>query len=173
LEQDTPAAVEARTQAARRIERLGNAENESWGVELGYCYDSSPIICTEPDAPPADPLVYRGSTWPGGRLPNVFLESGEALHDLLGLHFTLLVLSDMETEPLERAARRRDAPLKVLRLDSALAKAVLDRSAILVRPDQHICWRGNALPANCDVLWDRVTGWGDSGSVASQREVAS
>jgi 2-polyprenyl-6-methoxyphenol hydroxylase-like FAD-dependent oxidoreductase len=159
LEQDTPAAATARVAAARRIESLGNAENESWGVEFGYRYDTSPLICSEPNAPPVDPLVYRGSTWPGARLPNVFLESGEALHDLLGLQFSLLALNDIDTEPLERAARKRGAPLTVLRLKSALAKAVLDRSLLLVRPDQHICWRGNQLPVQCEALWDRVTGW--------------
>jgi hypothetical protein len=28
----------------------------------------------------------------------------------------------------------------------------------LVRPDQHVAWRGNSLPKDCDALIARVTG---------------
>src|SRR6202043_2888100 len=103
LELDTPTSAANRATAARDIEKLGNAENESWGVELGYRYDDSPIICSEPGAPAVDPLIYRGSTWPGARLPNVFLEHGQPLHDLLGFHFSLLVLREIDSSAMERA----------------------------------------------------------------------
>jgi hypothetical protein len=39
----------ARAEAARKIVTIGNAENESFGIELGYVYQDSPIICAEPD----------------------------------------------------------------------------------------------------------------------------
>jgi Aromatic-ring hydroxylase, C-terminal len=29
----------------------------------------------------------------------------------------------------------------------------------LIRPDQHVAWRGDRLPEDCDALWARVTGW--------------
>ena len=28
-----------------------------------------------------------------------------------------------------------------------------------IRPDQHVAWRGNRLPDDCDTLMARVTGW--------------
>jgi 2-polyprenyl-6-methoxyphenol hydroxylase-like FAD-dependent oxidoreductase len=42
---------------ARGIAALGNAENESWGIEFGYRYDG-----VEPD-----PVVYQPTTAPGAR----------------------------------------------------------------------------------------------------------
>ena len=36
--------------AGRRIAAVGNAENESYGIEYGYAYPESPVICAEPEA---------------------------------------------------------------------------------------------------------------------------
>src|SRR3546814_4467287 len=72
---------------AEEIERLGNAENESWGIEHGYRYAGSPIIA--PDGtpePPFDPDSYRPTTWPGARLPHYYLEDGNALHEIGRAH---------------------------------------------------------------------------------------
>jgi aromatic ring hydroxylase-like protein len=33
------------------------------------------------------------------------------------------------------------------------------RDLALVRPDQHIAWRGDQLPSNLDALLARVTGY--------------
>ena len=51
---------------ARGIAALGNAENESWGIEFGYRYDGVE----------GDPVVYEPTTAPGARLPSVFLRDG-------------------------------------------------------------------------------------------------
>jgi hypothetical protein len=42
-------------------------------------------------------------------------------------------------------------------IDGAAACAVYDRRLVLVRPDGHIAWRGDALP-DADALVARVTG---------------
>ena len=47
----------------RAIAALGNAENESWGIEFGYRYDGVE----------GDPVVYQPTTAPGARLPSTFL----------------------------------------------------------------------------------------------------
>src|SRR5215475_3291107 len=57
----------------RAIATLGNAENESWGIELGYRYDGVE----------GDPVLYQPTTAPGARLPSVFLRDGRALYDQL------------------------------------------------------------------------------------------
>ena len=67
-------------QLAREIAALGNAENESWGIEFGYRYDGVE----------GDPVVYQPTTAPGARLPSTFLADGSALYDRLGPWFTLL-----------------------------------------------------------------------------------
>jgi 2-polyprenyl-6-methoxyphenol hydroxylase-like FAD-dependent oxidoreductase len=52
----------ARVQAERRIAAIGNAENESFGIELGYAYSGSAVICAESGTDiPDDPLRYTFS----------------------------------------------------------------------------------------------------------------
>src|SRR5579862_2438822 len=116
LEDGTPEAEIRRQETGRKIAALGNAENESWGVELGYRYDQSPIMVGEADAPAIDPLTYRPSTWPGARLPHVFLADGTPIHDRLGLYFTLLALEDVDSGVIEARAAALRIPLSVLRL---------------------------------------------------------
>ncbi len=139
---------QARAQLGRGIAAIGNAENESTGIELGYSYAGSPVICTDPDeAAPDDPRRYQPSTVPGVRLPNVLLEDGTALHDRLGVWFTLLAVQVPPSEELVKAAARRGLPLKVIELHSSPAD-IYGRAQLLVRPDQHIAWRGaGELPA--------------------------
>src|SRR5262249_16326878 len=64
----------ARAQAGLRIATIGNAENESFGIELGDAYRESPIICNEPGVEiPSDPLRYLPTTVPGARMPSVVM----------------------------------------------------------------------------------------------------
>jgi 2-polyprenyl-6-methoxyphenol hydroxylase-like FAD-dependent oxidoreductase len=147
-----------RTDLAKKIEALGNAENESWGVEFGYRYDGSPVIVAEPNPPEIDPITYRGGTWPGVRLPHVFLADGSAIHDRLGLDFTLVALDDGDTAALEAEAAKQEIPLTVLRLKQPTLRSIYDRDLLLVRPDQHIVWRGDALPSDVAGLLRRVSG---------------
>lgn len=136
-----------RASVGQKIAALGNAENESFGIELGYAYENSPIVCREAGArAPDDPLVYEPSTVPGARLPSVFLRDGSALHDLLGQWFTLLLFGPDDSSAFESAAAWRRMPLKVVRLDEAGLTPMYQANAILVRPDQHVAWRGE-VPA--------------------------
>jgi 2-polyprenyl-6-methoxyphenol hydroxylase-like FAD-dependent oxidoreductase len=147
LSGSTPEALARRSEAGRRVAALGNAENECWGTEHGYRYDVSPVVCAEAGTAPAfDPLRYTPSTWPGSRLPHVFLADGSAVYDQLGTQFTLLVLDESDTSALERAADQRRIPLAVLRIKDANAARIYQRKLILVRPDQHVAWRGDCVP---------------------------
>jgi hypothetical protein len=124
----------ARAVAGRRIASFGNAENESYGIEYGYAYEKSPVICAERGADiPSDPLRYIPTTFPGVRMPSVVLK--------------IIRRSIVGTPPsaaLVEAAARRSVPLEVLRLDEPDLIAVYGRRLILVRPDQYIAWRGAA-----------------------------
>ena len=63
---------------------IGNAENESGGIELGHSYAGSAAIDTDQDAvAPDDPRIYQPSTVPGVRLPSVMLGDGKSTHDRL------------------------------------------------------------------------------------------
>ena len=147
-----------RAELARKIEELGNAENESWGVEYGYRYDGSPVIAHEDNAPAVDPLTYRANTVPGARLPHVFLADGEPIHDKLGLFFTLVVLDGTDTAAMEQAATDAGVPVEILRLGRPDLRGIYERNLVLVRPDQHVAWRGDQLPDDCRELLALVTG---------------
>jgi hypothetical protein len=115
---------------ARGIAALGNAENESWGIEFGYRYDGIE----------GEPLVYEPTTAPGARLPSVFLHDGSALYDRLGPWFTLLRLGDVDPSPLIDAA---PVPLETVIVDDPAIAPVYEAKLVLVRPDTHVAWRGN------------------------------
>jgi hypothetical protein len=152
----------ARADAGRRIAAFGNAENESYGIEYGYAYPESPVICAEPKADiPSDPLRYMPTTFPGVRMPSVVLEDYTPIYDRLGLWFTLVCVGMRPSAALVEAAARRSVPLDVLRLDEPDLIAVYGRRLMLVRPDQHIAWRGAACDdrLEADVIISRVLGF--------------
>ena len=149
-----------RAEVGRKIAALGNAENESWGIEFGYRYDQSPVVCAEPNPPAIDPLTYHPTTWPGARLPHIFLADGNSIHDRLGLWFTLVALDATETGAIEAAAKSLGIPLEILRIDRPDLRSLYERNLILVRPDQHVAWRGDALPADSEGLLKHVAGRG-------------
>src|SRR5476649_1991064 len=71
------------------LTRVANVEqrksNEMIGAELGYRYVGSPVIWPEPgDGPAHEFMKYVPTTWPGARLPHVWLVDGTALHDRMG-----------------------------------------------------------------------------------------
>jgi 2-polyprenyl-6-methoxyphenol hydroxylase-like FAD-dependent oxidoreductase len=49
LEESSPEADGRRAALSAHIATLGNAENESYGIEFGYAYPRSPIVCTDRD----------------------------------------------------------------------------------------------------------------------------
>jgi len=159
---DGAAGDAARRDAAQRIAALGNAENESYGIEYGYAYRDSPVICSDPDAViPGDPLRYEPSTAPGVRMPSVVLPDGTPVFDRLGLWFTLVCAGAEPSAALIEAAARRGMPLDVLRIDAPELVAVYGRGLLLVRPDQHIAWRGPACDDSreADAIMTRVLGY--------------
>jgi 2-polyprenyl-6-methoxyphenol hydroxylase-like FAD-dependent oxidoreductase len=161
LRESGPAGDDARAVAARRIAAIGNAENESWGIEYGYWYGSSSAICREAGAAaPDDPLRYEPTTIPGVRLPSVHLPDGTALYDRLGRWFTLILFGSHDAGPLQSAAEARGLPLEVLRIDDPEVAAVFGVGQLLVRPDHHIAWRGGSVGGRRDAerILERVLG---------------
>jgi 2-polyprenyl-6-methoxyphenol hydroxylase-like FAD-dependent oxidoreductase len=151
-----------RAEAGRRIAALGNAENESWGLEYGYDYRSSPIVWAEPDAAYSDdPVVYRPSTAPGVRLPSTYGADGIALYDRLGSWFTLLSFTGVPDPHWADAAREAGIPLDVVTIDDARLRALYGADTILVRPDQHVAWTSRAVSPKLEPkrILARATGW--------------
>jgi hypothetical protein len=55
-------------------------------------------------------------------------------------------------------AAKRKIPLKMLSLADARLRARYGARFALIRPDQHVAWCGDDLPADCRSLIARVTG---------------
>ena len=147
-----------RRRLANELGALGMAEYESLAVQCGYRYDNSAIILHESGAPAMDPLHYRPSTWPGSRLPHVFLEADVSVFDKLGLWFTLIVLDDIDCGAISRAAEQLHVPLTIVKLGRPALRSVYGRNLLLVRPDQYVAWRGDSLPDDCSGLLKTATG---------------
>jgi 2-polyprenyl-6-methoxyphenol hydroxylase-like FAD-dependent oxidoreductase len=144
----TELSAAGRTALGAKIAIHGNAENESYGIEFGYVYDRSPIVVSEPGTvPPSDPVHYAPTTMPGARLPSVVLRDGSALFDRLGPWFTLVNFGGRDASPFVAAAARANIPLQVLALQEPELERIYGRDALLVRPDQHISWRGSETSA--------------------------
>ena len=123
--------------------------NEMIGAELGYRYEGSPIIADEPGGPEHPLREYRPTTWPGARLPHVWLEGHVAIQDLIGPGYTLLRLG---------GSREEFPPFKALDIPDSVARDVYGYDLLLLRPDLHIAWRGNRAPAEPKRLAALVTG---------------
>lgn len=146
---NTPEGDETRANLARIADVEQRKTNEMIGAELGYRYVGSPIICSEPGEGPADDFMnYVPTTWPGARLPHLWLKDGTAVQDRIGDGFTLLRLGGTEADisGLERSLKAYGAPLKVLDIDDEPAREIYGYDLLLLRADMHVVWRGNRLP---------------------------
>jgi hypothetical protein len=145
---DTPAGAAARAQLAEVADREQKWSNELPGIELGYRYQETPLVVPEEgEGPDPDSFVYVPTTWPGARLPHVWLADGSALQDRLGREYTLLHAAgvNVDVDQLARAFAAIGAPFAAFAVDRAAAEAVFEgNELLLVRPDLHVVWRGGA-----------------------------
>jgi 2-polyprenyl-6-methoxyphenol hydroxylase-like FAD-dependent oxidoreductase len=149
----------SRRRSGREILDLGNLENEADGIEFGYCYDASPLICHEPHTTPPDHMhAYTPSTRPGARPPSLFLNDGQAIFDLFGHGFTLLRFDDIDVSDFASAAAECGMPLTVVDIRDKHARNLYGRDLVLIRPDHHVAWRGNTVPDRPKTVVDRVRG---------------
>ena len=146
---------------ARRIE-LKDYEFNAHGVELGQRYASGAVVAdgTPEPAYTRDPELYHHpTTWPGARLPHVWLgRDGRRVstHDLAGKgRFCLLTgiageaWADAADEGRQPSSASRSRAYVIgpgreyidLYDDWARAREVGEDGCVLVRPDMHVAWR--------------------------------
>ncbi|MEO3943212.1 FAD-dependent monooxygenase [Paenarthrobacter nicotinovorans] len=152
------AAARARAHAALGVKQ---SEFDSLGLVLGYNYAASPLVVPDGAPVPAeDPILYVPTASPGALLPHAWLADSTSLYDHLGAGFTLLV--DVESlaggdvgevyAPVLLAAAELGVPVATVAVgpDSKGTRMadLWAADAVLVRPDQHVAWRGStAEPA--------------------------
>jgi hypothetical protein len=147
IEDEGPDGARARAAAQRHLAAYARWEYDTPGIQLGVSYRRSPLVVDDGSpAVPDSPVEYVPNAAPGSRLPHVWLSDGTPLYDVLGFEFTLIGLGSRKAAPAWRdAAAQRGIPLTILDLaPSSELRALVQADWILVRPDQHIAWRGDA-----------------------------
>jgi 2-polyprenyl-6-methoxyphenol hydroxylase-like FAD-dependent oxidoreductase len=159
IEDAGPKGEAARREVGRLTYEINVQQYACEGLNFGTYYDRSPIIAYDGSQHPAYTMdSYTPSTVPGCRTPHLWRADGSSLYDAMGPEFTLLRLDPaLEIAPLEAAARNRGVPLKLLDVERPTA-IFYGGGLVLSRPDQHVAWRGNTLPADPLALIDRVRG---------------
>jgi 2-polyprenyl-6-methoxyphenol hydroxylase-like FAD-dependent oxidoreductase len=162
IRENSPAGVETRKNLTAVAGVEQRKSNEMIGAELGYRYVDSPIICNIPGGPEHLFREYQPTTWPGARLPHVWLDDGMPTQDRIPDGYSILKLggSKVDISGLESAIRARGAPVAVLDIPDRIARDVYGYDLILLRPDMHVVWRGNAAPDDAVAVAAVATGWG-------------
>ena len=65
---------------------------------------------------------------------------------------------DGQVDLIEAAARKLDVPLTIIAPVDERLGALYQAKFALIRPDQHVAWRGDRLPSDLHGLLERITG---------------
>ena len=151
---DTPAGKRTRDTLGAVADVEQRKSNEMIGAELGYRYVNSPVICDIPGGPEHLFRTYEPTTWPGARLPHVWLNDGTAIQDRISADgFTILKLGRCSTDvsALAKAIAAHAAPTNILEVKDQIARGVYGYDVLLLRPDMHVVWRGNELTGVAEI----------------------
>ncbi|KUM27505.1 2,4-dichlorophenol 6-monooxygenase [Mesorhizobium loti] len=169
-------AAEHQRDAIRKAIAFKKYEFDAHGVEMNQRYRSNAIV-TDGQIEPAfqldADLHYQPTTWPGARIPHVWLyrsDNGAEVStlDICG-HGRFTLLTGLGGEAWITAAEQIEIELGIEIVkhvigarrtyvdqsgDWARASEISDSGCLLVRPDHHVCWRsvGMASSPRTDVL---------------------
>ena len=167
----TPEGKERRRKLYAAIERK-NYEFNTHGVEMGQRYRGSAAVVSDGTQEPAytrDPeLFFHPTTWPGARLPHVWVEHGNRRVSTLDLcgHGRFTLLTGIGGEGWVAAAKAASEALGVevaaltigpsgcdamdIYADWYRACEIEEDGCILVRPDHHVAWRAGTSSASAE-----------------------
>lgn len=165
--ENTPKAAEQR-EKLRKALAFKSYEFNCHGVEMNQRYASSAVVpdgTAEPEWARDRELYYQATTWPGARLPHLWLERAGAKVSTLDItgkgRFTLLTgiggeawvsaaneLSVRLMVPIVPFVIGPDRDLIDLFGDWAALREIDEDGCVLVRPDQHVAFRARKASAN-------------------------
>lgn len=164
LDHDGPEGGAAR-RAAHEALAVKQSEFDSLGLVLGYTYAESPAVVPDGSPVPAeDPIRYVPSATPGALLPHAWLQDSSSLYSRLGGGFTLLAdggaLGGVPgghafAEVLEAGAHHGIPVIVAVAGPAGDGTPLSDlwgAPAVLVRPDQHVAWRGSTAESAAAAL---------------------
>ena len=154
IEENSAAGADLRKKVGEEAYRLHVQQFACAGLNYGYYYDKSNIIVYDTEPHPAYTMHdYTPSTVPGCRLPHVWLADGASIYDRLGSDYTLLSFTkNVDTSHLMQCMALYRIPIDVVQIPADEKPAHYLYDLFVVRSDQHIAWRGNALPEDMNFL---------------------
>ena len=160
IEEPGPEGDAARARLGQEAYDLNVQQYCCAGLNFGYYYPDSPLIAYDGEAqPPYSMGDFTPSTVPGCRTPHFWLADGSSLYDAMGPGYTLLRFDPaVDVAPLLAVAASRKLPLLVLDVVAGDVPEAYRHKLLLSRPDQHVAWRGDALPGDVPGLVDQLRG---------------
>ena len=160
IDEDSGAGEAERARLGAHLAEHGRREFIIPGIALGVRYAGSRLICDDGSDPvPDDAYDYIPTARPGHRAPHVWLENGEALCDRFADGFTLLRTDiAVDVAPILQAAEATGVPVTLLDVAEDAVRARFEAALVLIFPDGHVAWRGDAAPDDVRSVMDRVRG---------------
>ena len=166
--QNSPKAEKQR-QALREAIAFKKYEFDAHGVEMNHRYKSNSVLTggdKEPEFKKDKELFYQPTTYPGARIPHAWVYDKTGVkHSLLDLcgKGNFSIFTGIGGEEWLKAAKNIETQLGVKIQCNIIGpdqdfedhagewssiREISDSGLILVRPDQHICWRSKEMISN-------------------------
>ena len=166
--QNSPKAEKQR-QALREAIAFKKYEFDAHGVEMNHRYKSNSVLIEgdkEPEFKKDKELFYQPTTYPGARIPHAWVYDKTGVkHSLLDLcgKGNFSIFTGIGGEEWLKAAKNIETQLGIKIQCNIIGpdqdfedhagewssiREISDSGLILVRPDQHICWRSKDMISN-------------------------
>ena len=166
--QNSPKAEKQR-QALREAIAFKKYEFDAHGVEMNHRYKSNSVLNggdKEPEFKKDKELFYQPTTYPGARIPHAWVYDKTGVkHSLLDLcgKGNFSIFTGIGGEEWLKAAKNIETQLGIKIQCNIIGpdqdfedhagewssiREISDSGLILVRPDQHICWRSKDMISN-------------------------
>ena len=166
--QNSPKAEKQR-QALREAIAFKKYEFDAHGVEMNHRYKSNSVLTggdKEPEFKKDKELFYQPTTYPGARIPHAWVYDKTGVkHSLLDLcgKGNFSIFTGIGGEEWLKAAKNIETQLGIKIQCNIIGpdqdfedhagewssiREISDSGLILVRPDQHICWRSKDMISN-------------------------
>ena len=158
IHEDSPAGTRTRAELGERLSKsMRSAWDNPLNTHLGYRYEGSPVCIADGALPPEpeDSRVYVQTSHPGCRAPHAWLADGRSTLDLFGRGFALLCFQSSQEN---FSGKANSVPLEVISIDDPAVAELYERKLVLVRPDGHVAWRGDAAPTDAGAVLNHARG---------------